>query len=252
VNYNKVYNTGMTNNIGYLSADMELVTLKYQFFDKTAVPLCSNSITSTSGVACPGDGSYQFSSTYSLPSAGSENQSWLASGWQGKGTIRIYAAANENMLIGECTFSLNTMVTPSTQANFYSRTVNPPSAAASVGIIAGALAVLGLVCLWCYCCKRKSRTVVDESDVPKTVSHGNPDDVSAFFKRLDDETGSLPATTRSTTSTTALMHSKKAKKDAPSVNVPTKKVGTRFFGALKMNKKKTDQSVVSELPTTQW
>jgi hypothetical protein len=241
VNYRKVYNTGIVNDIGYLSAGMKLVTLQYQFFDKAQIPLCAGDLTALNGVTCPGDGSYDFSVDYSLPSAGSEHQSWLASGWTGNGVIQIYAAANENMLIGECSFVLDTFVTPTTQANFYSRSVNPPSAAASVGIIAGTLAVFGLVCLYCYCCKRKSKALVEEDDenyMPASSSQ-HPDDVSAFFKRLDDETGSVPPSIIAPTVGNQ-SSSRTRRQEAP--GTPRRKIGSRFFSSL--GRKKVDPSMV--------
>ncbi|GKZ00104.1 hypothetical protein MPSEU_000963800 [Mayamaea pseudoterrestris] len=236
LNYNKVYNTGIVDNIGYLSSDMELVTLQYQFFDKAQIPLCSDGLTATTDdAACPGDGSYQFSVEYNLPSAGNEHQSWLASGWNGNGVIQIFAEADENMLIGECTFVLDTFVTPATEANFYSRTVNPPSAAATVGIVMGALAVLGLICLYCYCCRRKSKVLADTDDeyyVPTNASK-QPDDVSAFFKRLDDETGSAPPTSiTAPTITTQSIGSSSRALTQDVQEVPRRKIGSRFFSSL--------------------
>ena len=213
MNYKSVANTGMVDNIGYLTADLELVTLQYQFFDQTPIPLCSDSLTAGDGVECPGDGSYAFSVDYNLPSAGSESQSWLASGWNGKGTIQIFAEANANMLIGECTFALDTMVTPADEPNFYRRTVNPPSAAATVGIVLGTLAMVALLCLWCYCCKRKQpRSTTSNA----SAASSRPDDVSAFFKRMDDETGSVPST-----STSKLTKSSQERK----------KLGNNFFSS---------------------
>ena len=246
VNYKKVYNTGIVDNIGYLSSDMELVTLQYQFFDKAQIPLCGDGLTATTDdAACPGDGSYQFSVDYNVPSAGDEHQSWLASGWNGKGVIQIFAEADETMLIGECSFVLDTYVTPATEANFYSRTVNPPSAAATVGIVLGTLAALGLVCLYCYCCKRKAKKALvdDEYYVP---THGSKqgDDVSAFFKRLDDETGSAPpgsiiAPTITTHSVLSSSNNSNREVIQPEVPAsPRRKMGSRFFGAL--GRKKTD------------
>src|SRR3569832_1513339 len=120
------------------------------------VPLCSDALVASASNSnqCPGDGSYGFSVSYELPSAGEQSTSWLASGWAGSGIIRMYAADDDTMLIGECTFNLKTYVTPAeTKSGFF----QTPSAAATVGIVLGALAAVALLSLWCYCCAKKRR-----------------------------------------------------------------------------------------------
>lgn len=180
--YSKVYKTGLENNIGYLSTDVELLTLKYNLHEFMPVPLCSDYLVADSNNQnqCPYDGSYGFSVNYKLPSAGEQSTSWLASGWAGSGIMRIYAEEDESMLIGECTFSMKTYVTPSQTRGF----MQAPSAAATVGIVLGALAAVALVCLYCYCCISKRKVAQESSGDDKTVTK---DDLSTFFKRLDDE-----------------------------------------------------------------
>lgn len=89
----------------------------------------------------------------------------------------MYAEQDVNMLIGECTLDLQTYVTPKDKDNL----LQTPSAAASVGIILGVGAMAGLMCLYCYCCS--SKRTKDTSEEKKEES----DEVSTFFKRLEDE-----------------------------------------------------------------
>lgn len=189
VYYNKVYKTGIYDNIGYITTDIELLTLQYNLHEMMPIPLCSDSLTAGSNNqnACPGDGSYGFSFSYKLPSAGEKSTSWLASGWAGSGIMRIYAEQDESMKIGECTFDLKTYVTPTADQGFF----QAPSAAATVGIVLGGLAAIALVCLYCYCCaKKRKQKLADEEKETKTIS---PDDLSTFFKRLDEEAKSIAA-----------------------------------------------------------
>jgi hypothetical protein len=167
-----------------MSTDVELMTLKYTFQDMMPVPLCSEYLTAgeNNGGECPADGTYAFSVSYDLPSAGEQSTSWLASGWAGSGSIRMYAEEDESMLIGDCTFNLKTYVTPTAEKGFF----QTPSAAATVGIVLGTLAAVALLCLWCYCCaKKKKQKVTGSADDTKSVV--TKDDLSTFFKRLDED-----------------------------------------------------------------
>lgn len=170
--------------MGYLSTDVELLTLRYNFNEMLPIPLCSEYLQGSeyNSDECPGDGSYDFNILYKLPSAGAQSTSWLASGWDGSGVFRIYAEENENMLIGECTFAMKTFVTANEEAGFF----QTPSAAATVGIVLGALAALALICVFCYCCiKNRKKRVTEEGS--KSMLSLSPADISTIFKRLDEE-----------------------------------------------------------------
>lgn len=167
VTYNGVSNSGITNDAAYIKADLSMWTLSFNLFDMLQVPLCDSSFVADANNQndCPGDGSFDFELAYKLPSAGGESTSWLASGWQGTGTIQMFAQQDETMLIGDCTLALRTFVTSSSSAQ--KSLLSTPSAAASVGIASAVAAVIALMCLYCYCCMKKKRQkgkiqVVDE------------------------------------------------------------------------------------------
>lgn len=183
----------MENNVGYMSTDVELMTLKYNFQDMMPVPLCSETLVAGENNQgdCPADGTYAFAVSYDLPSAGDQSTSWLASGWAGSGVIRMYAEEDESMLIGDCSFNLKTYVTPTAEKGF----LQTPSAAATVGIVLGALAAVALVCLWCYCCARKKKQKQKITENPEDTKSITKDDLSTFFKRLDEDNKSRMSAT---------------------------------------------------------
>jgi hypothetical protein len=113
VYYNSVENSGTQNNQAYMTANLELLTLDFALFDMLPVPLCHDTMVADSSNEneCPGTGSYDFSVNYTLPGAGSEKTSWLASGWGGKGLIQMFAEVDDTMKIGECGLDLLTYVT---------------------------------------------------------------------------------------------------------------------------------------------
>jgi hypothetical protein len=207
--YNGVANTGIQNNVGYLSAELQLMTLEYTFFEFLPVPLCfynekayefqqevegedgSRRLSDNDYANCPNDGSYPFLVTYTLPSAGKGSRSWLASGWSGNGYLRLYAAENENMLIGECQMTVSTYVTK--QSSSSSGFFDTPSAAMVAGITIGSLAALLLLCCSCYCCCRRQyreskKVSLSEDHVTsfrRMTSHdGAPDELTKGEKTL--------------------------------------------------------------------
>lgn len=174
-----------------MTTDVSLLTLNYNFFELMPINLCSDYLAENENNegGCPADGSYDFSVTYGLPSAGEESTSWLASGWAGSGVIQIFATEDGSTLIGECTFNLKTYVTPSADKGVF----QTPSAAVTVGIVLGALAVFALVCLYCYCCCRKRRRQRTSNDNKST---GGETSSFSFFRRMDDK---KTVTSKSTT-----------------------------------------------------
>lgn len=190
VHYNGVENAGIENNIGYMTTDIEMMTLSYNFYELMPVPLCYYYLKASDAneYDCPGDGSYGFTTHYVLPSAGGESTSWLATGWAGTGTISLYAENDDTMLIGQCTFDLRTFVTPNEERGIF----QTPSAAASVGMVAGTVAVGFIICVWMYCCHQSSQ---DDDGVGGKIcsddlTHLSSDEITTLFKKLDEETRS--------------------------------------------------------------
>jgi len=161
-----------------MTADLSLFALNFNLVDMMQVPLCDETMVADENNEneCPGDGANEYSFTYNLPNAGSEQTSWLASGWEGSGVIQMFAEQNENMKIGECYLDLKTYVTQKSTSGEKSL-IGTPSAAATVGIVLGAVAVMALACLFCYCCRRKR----------KEKAKISAEDNESHFKRMEDE-----------------------------------------------------------------
>ena len=124
---------------------------------------------------CPADGCYPFSVEYVLPSAGNDSAAWLASGWQGSGTVEMFAQRNDKYKIGMCTLALSTHVTKADSSSL----LNAPSAAATAGIILAIVLAAILMCCYCYCCIRSRKTKKENLDAG--------DDVVSSFRRLDED-----------------------------------------------------------------
>jgi len=199
------------DNVAYLSSDIEMMTLTYNLNEYQPFTLCEYMTASNSNQNdCPGDGTYGFTVNYQLPSAGDERSSWLASGWNGQGTFKVYAEMDESMMIGMCTFYMKTYVTPDANRGVF----QTPSAAAAIGITLGATAAFVLFCVYWRCCRcsgdscggggggsgnsvvsgggsrfgRGSRAGSFDKD--EIFSQLTKDDVTTLFKRLDEETRS--------------------------------------------------------------
>lgn len=183
--YNGVEDTGIENNLAYISSELSFLTLDFALFDMMAISLCHDDMEASqyNYNDCPGDGEYKFSVPYRLPTTGKNTATWLATGWEGSGYIRMYAEENENMLIGECLLTMETMRTPDQTSDSFLRT---PSAAATAGIVLGVGAVMGLMCMYCYCCMRRNKGQVKAQK--KSKSAVTPEDsLEAVFKRMEDE-----------------------------------------------------------------
>jgi hypothetical protein len=179
VHYSGVENSGIEGEVAYFSSELSLFSLSFDLFDMMEIELCHENVEADANNAneCPGDGDYDFSVVYKLPDAGSETTSWLASGWEGSGKIQMYAEQNQGFLIGDCTMVLKTYVTQQSEEK---NLVGTPSAAVAAGIAGGVAAMMGLVCLYCYCCRGKRGAKKNEK--PAT-----PDEVSTFFRKMEDE-----------------------------------------------------------------
>lgn len=211
VEYSSVQQSGITNDIAYISASLSLFSISFDLVNKQVVPLCYESqqgdaqqedygdeaaaaqedggarlrFLNDNGAQCPSDGSYSYSVHYVLPSAGSESASWLASGWTGTGILEMYAQRNDAMKIGECHLTLSTYVTKQNNESLMGK----PSAAATAGILLAVLLAALLMCFYCYCCIR-SRKVKKDGLEPG-------DDITSNFRRMDtsDEHSKPPTIT---------------------------------------------------------
>jgi hypothetical protein len=180
VKYSGVAYSGIQNNVAYMTSDLNFWTLEFSLFEMLMVPLCDETMTSAGNNTsdCPGNGKYNYSVDYKLPNSGSDSASWLASGWEGTGFIRMYAEPDESMMIGECLLTLQTFVTPDPTTKWYQVT---PSAAVLSGIVLGISSVLMLGCLYCYCCcRRRSETKMRDKISPE---HS----LESTFMRMEDE-----------------------------------------------------------------
>jgi hypothetical protein len=164
VNYAGVENSGITNDIAYVTADLSLFSLQFNLLDMMPVPLCDETMVAADGnqYACPGDGSQNYEVVYKLPSAGSERVSWIASGFEGSGLIQMFAQQDKSMKIGQCSLQLKTYVSrPEERKSLLST----PSAAATAGIVLASILGAGLLTMYCYCCcKRRQSKRTKEYD----------------------------------------------------------------------------------------
>jgi hypothetical protein len=176
VYYSGVENSGIENNLAYVTADLSLFTISFNLLDMMPVPLCDETMVADENNqnACPGDGTHNYEVTYKLPSAGSDQTSWLASGWEGSGLIQMFAEQDKSMKIGECYLSLKTYV--SRPAGERKSLLSTPSAAATVGICLAAVAVLGILTMYCYCCCRR-----------KGKNSKVQDEEASRFQRMEEE-----------------------------------------------------------------
>lgn len=168
-------NSGIADNLAYVTADLSLFSISFNLLDMMPVPLCDETMVAgeDNQYACPGDGTQSYELVYRLPSAGSEHTSWLASGWDGSGLIQMFAQQDESLKIGECSLQLKTYVTrPEERKSLLST----PSAAATVGIVLASLAATGLLLMYCYCCCKRRKT-----------KDSKLDDEESRFQRMEEE-----------------------------------------------------------------
>jgi len=186
------------DDAAYLTADIEILGSTYGLDDMRPVSLCGDAVVpqSTNRYDCPGDGTYGFTVDYPLPNIGT---TWLASGWVGTGTFRMYASYQENVMIGQCTFTMNTYRTTSSESSssasrgFRSLQRAIPSAAATAGVLLGTAAAFALVCAYCTCRTKSAREEKDEFLAALTS-----DEISTIFKQLDENTRSAYITMAAT------------------------------------------------------
>jgi hypothetical protein len=177
VHYNNVENSGVQNQLAYMTSNLELWTLNFNLFDMLPVPLCDETLVASdnNGNACPGTGSYDFSVSYTLPNAGNPKTSWFATGWSGEGVIQMFAQVDETMKIGECILDLQTFVT---RQDGSSSLLVFPSAAVASGIFLALFLLFILVSMYCMLCRRARPIGV------KKPTTSNDDDT--YFTKMED------------------------------------------------------------------
>jgi hypothetical protein len=217
VYYSGVENSGIADNLAFVTADLSLFSINFNLLDMMQVPLCDETMVAgeDNQYACPGDGTQNYEVVYKLPSAGSEQTSWIASGWDGSGLIQMFAQQDESMKIGECTLQLKTYVTRPVERNSL---LSTPSAAATVGIVLASLAVAGLLLMYCYCCCKRRK-----------AKNSKLDDEESRFQRMEEEKSYWSGA-----------GSRRSKKSVATKSVATKTIETKKEGE--------GDTVISELP----
>ena len=209
VHYSNVANSGIENSIAYLSANIELFTIKFNLVDMFPIPLCYETMVGSDEnlYDCPGDGTYDYSINYTLPSAGAKHQSWLASGWRGTGLIQLYAEMDDTMLMGECDLNLQTYVTrPERKFSL----IQVPSAAVATGLFLCFIVLVAMFC--CYRCLSRSVRSITNKNTSKL-----PDEVSYFQKMEDQKSVKSQRSTRSTRTKSSTNNTKDNKSDSNTV-----------------------------------
>jgi hypothetical protein len=191
--YNGVANTGIQNKVGYLSVGL---TGGWSYFEFLPVPLCFYDETASEFEEvegnrrmaendysnCPDDGSYPFLVTYILPWGPCRKGHPQKYDWHNDGYLRLYAAENENTLIGECQMTVHTFMEHSISDD---RGTLP--AASVAGIAIGSMAALLLLC-WCWQRQYRESKVSHSEDqatsFQRMPAHGGPDEVSKGEKTL--------------------------------------------------------------------
>ena len=170
------------NYLVYVNANIYGVVsdnLEYSLVDQQAWPLCDTIIaaaTDDEDLVCPADGTYEYSTSFNLPSLPTDDSQfadWLASGWNGYIQLEMLSS-NQEVVVGSCQISFVTSVTASD--------ANTNKLAQSVSGKWGVFGILTLVlltalsCCYCICCRRRRRrrqkTV---EDVPETEFTRMPD-----------------------------------------------------------------------------
>jgi hypothetical protein len=127
---------------------------------------------------CPGDGSYNYSVSYTLPSAGKESQSYLGSGWMPTGVIQMFADQDSDELIGECTLNLVTFVTHKSGQDY-----DAPPASIVSAVVLGSLLLLSLIGFCCCCCTKTTPQEVRHQIQPYRVKG---EDSVMSFRRMTE------------------------------------------------------------------
>lgn len=161
----------LTNNTGYASANLRLLSVEYNLFDLYPVDFCGDwavPYNSTYGHACPDwDSYYAFDIDYKLPWDDDDITTWFATGWQGVSNLAIYSNQTvDSELITYCTMHWHTYVTPSEDEGF--RTL--PSAAVTGLALASFLVALFCCCCYVNCCRRRQKHVTDRDYYDDEVS----------------------------------------------------------------------------------
>jgi len=171
-----------SNGLGYVSANLRLMSVRYDLLELFPIDLCGDwieSYTGNSSEICPGwDGSYYFSLPYTLPYDKDDITTWLATGWQGVSRLNIYAGASaSSTLLTDCKLYWHIYVTPPTDEVDGWKQL--PSGAQVGVVVASILAFFCCCCSYLTCCRRRRRHVANNIE-------SDDGDLTAF-KVLDDK-----------------------------------------------------------------
>jgi len=161
--YNRLYqHVFNTNNTGYASANLKLLSVEYSLFKMLPFNFCGNwvQLGMYSSHACPYDGSYYFSVPYVLPWDDGDITTWFATGWQGYTDLVIYDSPYEEEAskLASCTLHWKTYVTRSDDDEGWREL---PSAVQSTIVLASLLACMCCCCFYLSCCRRRRKHVTD-------------------------------------------------------------------------------------------
>jgi hypothetical protein len=179
--------TYASNNTGYASANLKLLSMEYTLFRDLKFDFCGGWVTPSegNGNGCPEDGSYDLSLQYDLPWDDQDITTWLATGWQGQTDLEVYSNATdsdpEGVLLAQCKLQWKTYVTQSSEEGWQTL----PSAAQSSIIVLVIMVAMCLVCTYLtfWCRRRRNREVhITLGKEPKLTTG----EATGDFKRLDD------------------------------------------------------------------
>ena len=161
VQYYDLEYSGLVNNTGYASADLQLMTLEYQLFQDLPFNFCGDFIKRSkyNFNNCPENGKYHFEVPYTLPPDQDPTSSWFATGWKGTSYLKIMSSLDETntTMLAHCKLEFETSVTQSEQSGWSTL----PSAAIATLVVASIVACMFLV-VCCLACQPRSKHVTDE------------------------------------------------------------------------------------------
>jgi hypothetical protein len=162
VHYVDVERSGLANTTGYVSADLQLMTLDYQLFEDLPFNFCGDFIKRSmyNFNTCPEDGKYHFEVPYTLP-PNEDQTSWFATGWRGTSYLTIGAGPasdNNSTLLAHCKLEFETSVTQSQESGWSTL----PSASQTTLVLVGVVAFLVLT-VFCLACRPAHKHVTDEA-----------------------------------------------------------------------------------------
>jgi hypothetical protein len=160
VYYQDLELSGLVNNTGYASANLNLMTLEYDLFQLMPFHFCDDWVKRSqyNYNTCPEDGKYHFEVPYTLP-LDFDAKTWFATGWKGESYLQIHAGRNESSpLLAQCKLTFQTHVTQSNEEGWRTLPTAAQTTLAMVGLVAAML-----LCIGCLACGPKRKHVTDDA-----------------------------------------------------------------------------------------